>query len=205
MAEKFVSEITQFDDFAPDAKAVREAVVHGPFTIETGPDGGKYTGISQYPVPQWPKRIGALLGREIIPRLSCFRLNLAGELPHSWVHSDDICAKYASVLYLNRPEQCSGGTAFWEHVKLNIDRLPSRESLEAQDVDSGSFYKQMDRDWKDLHPWKQTKLVPMQWNRFITYPTCLFHSRYPFEAFGKGPEDGRLIWICFYDVAKEPK
>lgn len=191
--------IQQFDDFAPDAEKVRQAVIAGGFTKETGPDGAIYTGISQYPVPHWIDRISAHLGKRIIPRLSCFRLNLAGELPHSWVHSDDICAKYASVLYLNSPEQCSGGTAFWKHEALGFDRLLTDLEVTMRGGEISAYHKWMTAEWKRLDAWKQTNFVPMKFNRFITYPTCFFHSRYPFEAFGKGPEDGRLIWICFYD------
>jgi hypothetical protein len=44
-----------------------------------------------------------------------------------------------------------------------------------------------------------TALLPMRFNRFLTYPTCFFHSRYPFEAFGNAPENGRLVWVCFFD------
>lgn len=192
-------EIVQFDNFSPDVEAVRNAVIGGGFSTETGPDGARYTGISGYPVPHWYERISQLVGKPITPRLSCFRLNLEGELPHSWVHSDDICAKHASVLYLNLPEQCTGGTAFWKHKILGIDRLPAREEI----PDADEFYKRMDREWKELDLWEQVRLIPMHFNRFITYPTCLFHSRYPHEAFGKGPEDGRLIWICFYDLKGE--
>jgi len=188
------------DDFAPDAAQVREAVISGTFSSEKGPDGAIYTGISEYQVPQWYERIAEVLGKPIIPRLSCFRMNLAGELPHSWVHSDDICAKFASVLYLNPPEQCKGGTAFWAHMALHMDRLLTREQLAAKNINADWFYTMMNREWKDLTFWKQVGFVPMQFNRFITYPTCLFHSRFPFEGFGSGPEDGRLIWICFYDV-----
>jgi Family of unknown function (DUF6445) len=190
----------QCDNFTVDAASVRKAVVTGQFMTKKGPDGADYTGISAYPVPHWFKRISAVVGRPIVPKLSCFRLNLAGELPHSWVHSDDICAKYASVLYLNTPEQCQGGTAFWEHKTLHLDRLPSRTDLIAKNIQPDPFYEAMNSDWKNLSLWKQVNFVPMQWNRFITYPTYLFHSRFPFEGFGKGPEDGRLIWICFYDV-----
>jgi hypothetical protein len=195
--------ILQFDGFAEDIEQIRASVVNGEFTTQTGPDGAPYTGISMFPVPHWPRNIEKCLGVPIIPRLSCFRLNLEGELPHSWVHSDDICAKYASVLYLNEPEQCKGGTAFWTHKALNIDRLPSKENLTKQGIDADSFYKRMEREWKELIWWKQRIFVPMQFNRFITYPTYLFHSRFPFEGFGKGPQDGRLIWICFYDLAEE--
>lgn len=191
--------IQQFEDFARDALAVREAVIASEFTSEQGPDGGTYTGISQYPVPQWHTRIAELVGHAIVPKLSCFRLNLAGELPHSWVHSDDICAQYASVLYLNAPEQCIGGTAFWRHTALAIDRLPTHAELAARNIHADWFYAMMSREWKDITYWEQTELREMRWNRFITYPTCLFHSRYPFEAFGDSVSNGRLIWICFYD------
>lgn len=194
-----MNELFQIDGFAPDALTIREVVVRGGFSTQQGPDGAMYTGISLHPVPHWYDLIARLRGREIIPRLSCFRMNLAGELPHSWVHSDDICARYASVLYLNTPEQCKGGTAFWRHAALDTDRLPSKEML-GGGIYADWYYQMMTREWKDLTFWKQVGLIPMQFNRFITYPTCLFHSRFPFEGFGKGPEDGRLIWICFYDL-----
>lgn len=195
-----MKEVLLFNSFAPDFLAVRDAVISGGFSTQTGPDGAEYTGISMYPVPKWFDRIAELIGCEIVPRLSCFRLNLAGELPHSWVHSDDICAKYASVLYMNLPEQCQGGTAFWQHTEKHIDRLPTREELAEQKIDADAFYSSMNDEWKMLPLWDQIGFIPMRPNRFITYPTCLFHSRYPFSGFGKGPQDGRLIWICFYDL-----
>jgi uncharacterized protein DUF6445 len=187
------------DDFSGDVEAVRAAVVAGGFTTETGPDGAQYTGISQYPVPHWFDRISELVGCPIKPRLSCFRLNLAGELPHSWVHSDDICAEFASVLYLNPAEQCVGGTAFWKHTALGMDRLLGPDELTARGMGVESFQRFMTREWKDLTYWEQTGFVPMQFGRFVTYPTSYFHSRFPFDAFGSGPGDGRLIWVCFYD------
>lgn len=189
------------ENFAPDAEAVREAVIAGSFATRQGPDGADYTGISDYAVPHWFARIGEVLGRTVVPRLSCFRLNLAGELPHSWVHSDDICAQYASVLYLNTPEQCTGGTAFWKHAALGVSHLLSREELEARGMDVDAFYKLMNREWKDAEAWRQVAFMEMKFNRFLTYPTCFFHSRWPWEGFGTSPQDGRLIWACFYDLA----
>ena len=195
-----MSEIRQFDVFAHDASLVRSVVVNGGFSTKKGPDGADYTGISLQPVPHWFERIAELIGKPIIPKLSCFRLNLEGELPHSWVHSDDICAKYASVLYLNLPDECRGGTAFWKHADMGIDRLAKREDMNPG-VDYGSYCRMIEGEWKKKDAWKQVAFVEMKWNRFITYPTCLFHSRFPFEGFGSGPKDGRLIWICFYDKA----
>lgn len=191
------------ENFAPDALEVREAVVTGPFGTKRGPDGADYNGISDYPVPHWFERLGEVLKQTVIPRLSCFRLNLKGELPYSWVHADSICARYAGVLYLNTPEQCAGGTAFWRHAALGMTYLLSAEELAAHGMNGDAFHRLMTREWKDPSAWEQVGFMPMQFNRFLTYPTQFFHSRYPWEGFGTGPADGRLIWACFYDLAQE--
>lgn len=193
--------LLQIDNFAPDIAEVRKAVIEGEFSTETGPDGFQYTGISKLQVPHWFDLIAGAIEHPIIPRLSVFRLNLAGELPHSWVHSDDICARFASVLYLNLPHQCQGGTAFWQHTGLRLDHMPSLEEMRATETNVDWFLAMMNREWKDLTFWEQTGMVGMKFNRFITYPTSMFHSRYPHEGFGATPADGRLVWACFYDVA----
>lgn len=178
---------------------VRNAVIEAGFSTEKGPDGFEYTGICKYEVPHWFDLISKALGQKIVPKLSCFRMNLAGEMPHSWIHSDDICAQYASVLYLNPPEQCRGGTAFWHHTGLGLDAMPPWDAHPSQTTGEW-FLSMMNREWKDLTFWEQSGFVAMRFNRFITYPTSRFHSRYPFEGFGSGPQDGRIIWACFYDV-----
>lgn len=193
--------LIQCDDFLPNAGDVRDKAISGEFRTNDGPDGAKYTGTQMIEVPELVNRIGEVLGRKIVSRLSGFRLNLKGELPHSWVHSDDICSRYASVLYLNTPAQCYGGTAFWKHRGLKIDSLPTPERLAECKIEADGFYQAMTRDWKNLDCWEQVGFVGMKFNRFITYPTSMFHSRYPFEGYGSGPADGRLVWVCFYDFA----
>lgn len=195
-----MTQVLQIDQFASDFRAVREAVICSDFSTKRGPDGALYSGISQFEVPHWFDLLGKYLGKPITPKISAFRLNLAGELPHSWVHSDDICAQFATVLYMNTYEQCKGGTAFWRHKDLGIDRLPTRDALRSMGIDDEDFYQRIPEHWKQLELWEQTELISMYPNRLITYPTSLFHSRYPFEGFGTGPADGRLIWICFYDL-----
>ncbi len=195
-----MNDVIQFDNFAPDAAEVRERVITGEFTTEQGPDRALYTGISRLQVPHWCDKLAERLGHAIKPGLSCFRLNLKGELPHSWVHADMICAEWATVLYLNLPEQCQGGTAFWRHRELGIDRMPEGTLAEI----GYDFVHAMDMEWKRLEQWEQVGVMPMQWNRLITYPTKMFHSRWPFESFGTGPADGRLIWVCFYDMEVTP-
>lgn len=192
--------LLQIDNFAPDAMNVREAVIKGEFKTETGPDGFPYTGISRYEVPHWAELISEAIGKPATIKLSVFRLNLKGEFPHSWVHSDEICAQYASVLYLNPSEQCRGGTAFWRHREFDLNAMPLSEDVITLGLNAEGFAAEMSEEWKDLANWEQCGFVGMRFNRFITYPTRMFHSRYPFEGFGAGPEDGRLIWAAFFDV-----
>jgi hypothetical protein len=189
------------DNFAEDIQSVRETVVTGEFSTETGPDGFPYTGINKHQVPHWFDLISKAIEYPIVPRLSFFRLNLAGELPHSWVHSDGICARFAGICYLNLPLQCRGGTAFWRHTGLQIDDMPSQESMQAGGGNPEWFCAMMNREWRDLTFWEQRDFISMKFNRFISYPTSRFHSRYPFEGFGTEPNDGRLVWTCFYDLA----
>lgn len=194
--------LLQYDDFAPDAAKVREVVINGGFKEERGPDGLRYTGISRQQVPHWRNLLEEVLGHRIDVKMAFFRLNLAGELPHSWVHSDEVCqSEYAGVLYLNTPEQCRGGTAFWKHRELGIDRLPAPDELEAEGLDPAKWYALMNEHWRELGRWEQVSLVGMRFNRLITYPVNRFHSRYPFEGFGQGPQDGRLVWVVFYSFA----
>lgn len=192
-----------FDGFAPDVLEVREMVVAGGFSIVTWVDGATYTGISLFQVPRWHERIAELIGEPVIPRVSFFRINYKGELPHKWVHSDTIGGKYAGVLYLNLPEECQGGTAFWKHKELGMDRLLPKGELAEMGIEPDGFYEMMPTEWGKKEAWEQTDFVPMKWNRFVTYPSALFHSRFPHEAFGTTPKDGRLYWACFYDKENE--
>ena len=56
-------------------------------------------------------------------------------------------------------------------------------------------------DGMDDSKWEIETKVGMQFNRFITYPTRMFHSRYPNHIDAEKKEDGRLVWACFYDLA----
>lgn len=191
--------LIQVDDFLPDPVAMRKLVIEGEFKTETGPDGGIYTGINKVVDESIFHLLAAALENKIIPRLSFWRLDYEGEKPHSFVHSDDICAGWAALIYLNAPEQCRGGTAFYRHLPTGSISMPSDAELEASGVDVGAFKEQMTKDWKTLEAWDFMGFVGMQFNRVVCYPTSMFHSRYPHEAFGKTPADGRLVGVVFFD------
>lgn len=184
--------LTQMDGFYPDAQALRRRVLASAFGDQIGPDGAKYTNISLHVEPELVPLVESAMGYRIVPKLMFFRLDLAGELPHNAVHSDDICASHACILYLNPPEQCAGGTAFWTHRTMGWDVTPRGVSPET--------LAQFVAAWDALDQWEMSGFVGLKFNRFVAYPTPRVHSRWPQAGFGTSKRDGRLVWICFFDV-----
>jgi hypothetical protein len=179
------------DNFAPDPEAIRERVVASEFGTVTGPDGMEYTGISLQGNLGLLPLLSAAVGFEVDPVMSFCRLNLDKELPNTAVHADTICAEYASILYLNTDDQCHGGTGFWRHKPTGLYAMPDTMPPDEE--------QEMVKQWQEQSFWQLAGFVGMRFNRLIVYPTKMFHSRYPLEAFGNNPQNGRLIWLCFFN------
>lgn len=186
------------DDFVPNPYELRDRVLATDFGTQVGPDGMEYKNISLHQEPMLIERIGELLGRQIQPRLTFFRMDMDGQLPHCFCHADTICAEWASILYLNLPEQCHGGTAFWRHNTMRIDAMPTMEEARARG-NPDEVAAHIAQEWTKPEVWEQVGFVGMKWNRFVTYPTRLFHSRWPQSGFGYTKSNGRLIYVAFYD------
>jgi len=188
------------DEFISSAKEVRNRVISEGFREEVGPDGFKYSGINMGDDGDLKEKIGELgQMREVAPKVSFFRQDLRGEMPHSYVHSDEICADWAGLLYLNTDEQAKGGTALWTHKHMRWDRVLSDEEIDDLGITKEAYGEQLTADWKKEELWEMSGFVSMKFNRFVVYPTRLFHSRYPHQGFGSGREDGRLVWVCFFN------
>jgi hypothetical protein len=179
------------DDFHPDPYALRHRVLQSEFKDHTGPDDAKYHA-SLYHEPLLLQCLQASVGYMVVPRVQGWRLDLDGTMPHSFCHSDEICASFASVFYLNTPEQCRGGTSFYRHKARGIDAMPA--GLPKPEIEA------IVNDWKVESAWEETNRVAMKFNRFIFYPVQYFHARYPQMGWGKDKQDGRLVWVCFFDV-----
>lgn len=196
--------LTIVDNFHPDPLTLRGQVISSKFQTERGPDGALYTGISKHEDPGLYYLLSKATGRKVVPKLQCFRASYKNELPHNFAHADTVCASHAALLYLNMPDQCLGGTAFWTHVNSGLDYMPNVEELVSAGIeDPAAWVKDMEADWVIENKWAMTGLVGMKFNRLVVYPTKVFHGRYPFEAFGETLADARLIWVCFFDYADE--
>lgn len=175
------------DDFLPDADAVRALALRAPFEDVHAPDGEIYKRVCIAEVPGLIPALEAAVG-PVEMLLTAYRLNFAGEVPNAAIHSDIGWGSHALVLYLCEGE---GGTAFWQHKATGAQRI------EPEDF---ALWEQVRDDWNRPEAWELRELAELKFNRAVIYEGALFHSRYPFAAFGSGPDDGRLIAVAFFNL-----
>lgn len=176
-----------FDDFLPHVDAVREHALAAPYTDFHAHDGEIYKRVWIGAVPGLQDAIEDKIGPVQMLGMG-YRLNFNGELPNAAIHSDLGWGTHAAVLYLSEGDS---GTAFWQHVATEAKTIH---------VGDDALFEAVKDDWNDADKWHQLSFVPMKLNRALIYESALFHSRYPFEAFGTGPQDGRLVAVAFFNL-----
>lgn len=193
--------LVSFDDFTPRAEEIRARALQQSFDpVEW--NGHTYKGIGKDYDPDLIPTMEKTIGGGVIPVMSFFRCEREGDESTSWIHADtSVRASYASVLYLTKPNAELQGTAFWDHKALATDGLPVG-SVEQQNAYVAEHGEMLRADAADASKWDLRGVVGMKFNRFVMYPTRMFHSRYPKEAFGNSKETGRLIWVCFFNLGR---
>lgn len=191
------------DDFYFAPKALARVAQSLDYSVKEH-EGHKYNGVSTDFEPE--KIVGLMslnLGRNVQMGINLFRLGTAVEKATTHVHADNSMDPFAAVLYLSEaPAGVSAGTAFWRHKKYQIEQMPTAEWIVANvGPDVQAFITEINTDGNDESKWELTSLVGQRFNRFVTYPSHWFHSRYPQNAWGETPKDGRLIWTGFYRFA----
>lgn len=185
MSEFNLPGVVVIDDFFPDFERVREHAKLSHYYDWLASDGEVYKRISLLHVPDMLKQLETHLG-PVKVGLMGYRLNYEGEVPNQSIHSDVGFMTHACVVYLNEGDS---GTAFWRH-----------RDTQASDIWYGQsdLFEGIKDDFDNPDAWEQLLTVPTKKNRAVIYRGNMFHSRYPFEAFGKTPDDGRLIAIAFF-------
>lgn len=173
------------DNAIPDATGLRAAALCAPYIDWQGYDGQVYKRVALVDVPGLQDAIEAALGPVDMLGMG-YRLNFGGELPNQAVHSDLGWGTHAAVLYLS---DGPGGTALWRHKATGASRI---------DAGQVELLERIGSDWDDASQWQQIGLAEMKLGRLVIYESALFHSRWPFEAFGTDPETGRLIAVAFF-------
>lgn len=178
------------DNFLPDIDRVRQHALLSEFIDWPGPDGQLYKRVCLCPVPMLQAAIEKAVGPVEILGMG-YRLNYDEEVPNQSIHSDLGWGSHALVLYLS---EGPGGTAFWRHKETNTNAI--------RDGQVG-LLKKLGNDWEDEDKWELRNVVDMKMNRALIYESALYHSRYPFKAFGNSPETGRLIAVAFFTPETE--
>lgn len=187
------------DDFLVNPEGFREAVLSQEWRdIKFG--GEVYRRIQARDFDEHKSLVELATGRTVEQEYTITRLNYKGEMPNNAIHSDNDCGQYAAVLYLNLPGQEQGGTALWRHRATGLESFDEAEIRRAGRSPFRTL-EQLKQDWNNVEAWEQVALAPMKFNRAIFYPGKCFHSRWPLDAFGSDPEDGRLVWCSFFNCA----
>lgn len=177
------------DSFLDQPDEIRQQGIEAKYVDWAGQDGETYKRVAPVDIPDVANKLSFIMGRPVTIDGMAFRLNYAGELPNNEIHADLGWGKYAAVVYLSEPpEGVESGTAFWQH-HTGAERIRSGEL---------TTFALVQHDWNDQTKWEQTRWVSAKYNSAIIYKSELFHSRWPFEAFGDSPETGRLIIVVFF-------
>jgi hypothetical protein len=127
------------------------------------------------------------------------RLTLASDNQVAKIHVDP--SFWSGILYLNRPEDCRGGTEFFRHVATGTDQVPI--TIEGINAMGYSSYQAMSdqilsKDALDRSKWEHTMTVPMRFNRLVLLRPWLWHTSGP--GFGNSVENGRLVYLMFFKL-----
>ncbi len=178
------------ENFLPDVDIIRQHALSSKFIDWEGPDGQLYKRVCITEVPGLHNAIERAVGPVDVLGMG-YRLNYAGELPNQSIHSDVGWGTHALVLYLGDGES---GTGFWRHRATGASRLVDGDI---------ELLQKIENDWGKPDRWTLHNFVGMRKNRAIIYSSELFHSRWPFEAFGDSPETGRLIAVAFFSKRQD--
>lgn len=183
------------DDFLEDFESFREHCDSLDYAGAINPaDGVLYPGIS-LDIPAEVRRevvqqIERQLGVKIIARLMFLRLSPEGTPAPHQAHTDTRHSRYGLMLYLNRMEDCIGGTSFVRHKATGMVSDPINEKqLEA-----------WTRDHSRPLAWDVVDMCQMFPNRGCIFTADRMHRSEPVGGFGNDSTDGRLVLVCFFDL-----
>lgn len=183
-------DIRVYDEFLENPESVRNRGLRAKYGSYAGKDGELYKRVCSVTIPEVQDSLNRAMGRNVTLLGMGYRLNYGGELPNHSIHSDIGWGTYAAVVYLSTPPEFEySGTAFWKH-HTSWDRCRQGEETVLIDVIN---------DGNTPEAWTQTAFIPSLFNRAVIYRSELFHSRWPFAAYGTGPDDGRLIVVAFFN------
>lgn len=185
------------DDFLPDFGRVRAWADEASYADVVNPaDGVAYPGICTS-IPGWLAQevwqgTRKLFGYAPICRAIFTRLSLAGSKAPHQAHTDASMGQYSLMLYLNRPQDCVGGTSLLRHRETGAESNPTDEA-------GVEIWK---RDTNVADAWEPTLVCGMKANRALVFAADLYHRAEPIGGFGDNASNGRLVLTMFFDKGR---
>jgi len=190
------------DDFLDNAEALRAHAL----TLEYPQQEGQFPGrnsLQRMNIEGLTEAVSQVLNEPLAaappPQSHAkFRLTLASDKGRGKVHVDE--SHWSGILYLSRPEDCSGGTTFFRHKASGLDRFPfSPEALKQAGfaTHAEAHAALIERDGTDDSAWEPLMTVPMRFNRLLLLRPWLFHTAGP--GFGDRQGNARLVYLMFFN------
>jgi hypothetical protein len=92
---------------------------------------------------------------------------------------DPSTAHVALIVYLNKPEECKGGTAIYHNKIIDSCLVTSKEQHQeyegAQKPVEHMSKRKTNINTTKNNNWEVIDTIDMKYNRAVFYPTCLFH------------------------------
>lgn len=186
--------LTEPQTMRADALALEYPDLKGPFPGRNSRQRLELSGLTE--------TVSALTGERLRPldppmsHMKC-RITLASDPAEAQVHIDP--GYWSGILYLSRPEDCRGGTRFFRHKATGTERAPlTLDECRAMGFSDAKAMQtaMIERDGKIASRWEQVMEVPMRFNRLVLLRPWLWHTAGP--GFGRGLDDGRLIYVMFF-------
>lgn len=194
------------DDFLQDPQAFRADALRLTYPDQKGAFPGRNSQ-ERLEISGLDLEVSRLLGEPLqaIRKLShgkC-RITLAKDESYARVHTDP--SYWSGILYLSKPEDCRGGTQFFRHIRTQSDRAPISVSELA-----AMGYKSQDEAYEDIiakdtlneDAWELTMELPMRFNRLVLLRPWYWHTAG--AGFGDSLENGRLVYLMFFEPARRP-
>ena len=192
------------DNFYKDPEKVRDLALNTKYMDVTSLNYPGFQSIKTFSTDELLKSFEKIIGVGLTLKQSQltfgkFRIMLAGKESRLKVHIDGV-SDWTGLVYLNLPESCKGGTAFYRHKETGLEgRLPEVEVHGMGFSSWNELEKQLvSKDTLLQDQWEETMFVGMKFNRLVLFKgNNLFHSHTC--SFGDKNENGRLTQNFFFD------
>ena len=176
-----------FDDFCQYAKAASFADVVNPV------DGVVYPHICKdipdYVVSEVSNKLSDLYGSPVCLNALFMRMSPIGAPGPHQCHTDNSMGSGSFMLYMNKLEDCQGGTAMVYHIDTGIAFAPVNPEYLTPVID----------DMNNSESWVTHSLVEMKPNRAAIFPANSFHRAEPVGGFGDNQSNARLVLTGFFN------